>query len=223
VQTGIIKDTAPLITKDIDGERLLSRHDVYLKLRDKAASLPYVGSLTIMNAHGRLINFLRQWPIPNIEATDRDFFKASEWILREACRKAASYLQRLKIAINISSVQFQRSDLPRLVHSILLETGVASNQLKLKITEAVLIDFISRAISTLGKLKTPGVDIAMGDFGSGYSSLFYLHASPFDKIKIDRTFVGNLEHNHHPQSIVRAIITLGHSPNVPNTAEGRLR
>jgi hypothetical protein len=188
VQTGIIKDAAPLITKDIDGERLLSRHDVYLKLRDKAASLPYVGSLTIINAHGRLINFLRQWPIPNIEATDRDFFKASEWILREACREAASCLQRLKITVNISSVQFRHGDLPRLVHSILLETGLAPDRLELEITEAVLIDNISRAISTLGNLKALSVDIAMGVFGSGYSSLSYLHAFPFDKIKIDRTF-----------------------------------
>jgi EAL domain-containing protein (putative c-di-GMP-specific phosphodiesterase class I) len=132
--------------------------------------------------------FLRQWPIPNIEATDRDFFKASEWILREACREATSCLQRLKITVNISSVQFRHGDLPRLVHSILLETGLAPDRLKLEITEAVLIDNISRAISTLGKLKAPGVDIAMGVFGAGYSSLSYLHAFPFDKIKIDRTF-----------------------------------
>ena len=143
-----------------------------------------------------------------------------EWILREACREAASWPRRLKIAVNISPVQFHHGDLPRLVHSILLETGLAPDRLELEITEGVLIDDFSRAVSILHKLKSLGVQIALDDFGSGYSSLSYLHAFPFGKIKIDRAFVGDLEHNHHSMAIVRAIITLGHSLDVPILAEG---
>ena len=93
-------------------------------------------------------------------------------------------------------------------------------RLELEITEGVLIDDFSRAVSILRKLKSLGVQIAMDDFGSGYSSLSYLHSFPFDKIKIDRSFIGDLEHNHHSMAIVRAIITLGHSLEVPVLAEG---
>jgi diguanylate cyclase (GGDEF)-like protein/PAS domain S-box-containing protein len=143
-----------------------------------------------------------------------------EWILREACREAATWSQPLRIAVNISPVQFQHGDLPRLVHSVLLETGLRADRLELEITEGVLIDDFSRAVSVLRKLKALGVHIAMDDFGSGYSSLSYLHAFPFEKIKIDRTFIDGLETNHHSIAIVRAIITLGHSLNIPILAEG---
>lgn len=143
-----------------------------------------------------------------------------EWILREACREAASWPRPMTIAVNISPIQFHNGGLPKLVHSILLETGLAPSRLELEITEGVLIDDFSRAVSILRKLKSLGVQIAMDDFGSGYSSLSYLHSFPFDKIKIDRSFIGDLEHNHHSMAIVRAIITLGHSLDVPVLAEG---
>jgi EAL domain-containing protein (putative c-di-GMP-specific phosphodiesterase class I) len=122
--------------------------------------------------------------------------------------------------VNISPVQFHHGDLAKLVHSILLETGLKPDRLELEITEGVLIDDFSRAVSILRKLKLLGVHIALDDFGSGYSSLSYLHAFPFEKIKIDRVFVGDLENNHHSMAIVRAIVTLGHSLNIPVLAEG---
>lgn len=143
-----------------------------------------------------------------------------EWILREACREAASWPRPLTIAVNISPVQFHNGNLPGLVHSILLETGLAPARLELEITEGVLINDFSRAVSILRKLKSLGVQIAMDDFGSGYSSLSYLHSFPFDKIKIDRSFIGDLENNRHSMAIVRAIITLGHNLDVPVLAEG---
>jgi len=143
-----------------------------------------------------------------------------ERILREACKEAASWAQPLKVAVNISPIQFHHGDLPSLVHSILLDTGLKPDRLELEITEGVLIDDFSRAVSILRKLKTLGIHIALDDFGSGYSSLSYLHAFPFEKIKIDRVFIGDLEHNHHSMAIVRAIITLGHSLNIPVLAEG---
>jgi diguanylate cyclase (GGDEF)-like protein/PAS domain S-box-containing protein len=143
-----------------------------------------------------------------------------EWVLREACREAASWPQPLTIAVNISPIQFQHSDLPRLVHSILLETGLAPARLELEVTEGVLINDFSRAVSILRRLKLLGVGIALDDFGTGYSSLSYLHSFPFDRIKIDRAFIGDLEHNRHSMAIVRAVIGLGHSLGVPILAEG---
>ncbi len=143
-----------------------------------------------------------------------------EWVLREACREAASWLQPLTIAVNISPIQFRLGDLPRLVHSILLETGLAPSRLELEITESVMINDFSRAVSILHRLKSLGIRIAMDDFGTGYSSLSYLHSFRCDKIKIDRVFIHDLEHNHHSRAIVRAVIGLGQSLNLPILAEG---
>src|SRR5262249_11929109 len=112
-----------------------------------------------------------------------------EWTLRQACREAASWPKPLKVGINLSPVQFRHGDLPGLVHSVLLQTGLPPHRLELEITEGVLIGDYSRAIAILRRLKSLGVRIAMDDFGTGYSSLSYLHAFPFDKIKIDRAFI----------------------------------
>ncbi len=143
-----------------------------------------------------------------------------ERVLREACREAASWPNPLTIAINISPIQFRQGDLPRFVHSVLLETGLAPARLELEITEGVLIDDFSRAVSILARLKSLGVRIALDDFGTGYSSLSYLHSFAFDKIKIDRAFIGDLESSRHSMAIVRAVIGLGHSLDVPILAEG---
>jgi diguanylate cyclase (GGDEF)-like protein/PAS domain S-box-containing protein len=144
----------------------------------------------------------------------------SEWILREGCREAASWPRPLQIAINLSPIQFRHGDLPAQVHQILLETGLAPHRLELEVTEGVLIDDFSRALSILLRLKTLGVRIAMDDFGTGYSSLSYLQAFPFDKIKIDRTFIANLGDNQHSAAIVRAVLGLGRGMNIPVVAEG---
>jgi predicted signal transduction protein with EAL and GGDEF domain len=144
----------------------------------------------------------------------------SEWALREACGEAASWSNPLTVAVNISPLQFRSGDLPMLVHSILLDSGLAPNRLELEITESVFIDDFSRAISILSRLKSLGVRIALDDFGSGYSSLSYLHSFGFDKIKIDRAFILDLEHNRHSMAIVRAVIDLGHSLHIPVLAEG---
>jgi diguanylate cyclase (GGDEF)-like protein len=143
-----------------------------------------------------------------------------EWVLREACREAASWPRPLTIAVNISPIQFRHGDLPGLIHSVLLETGLAPGRLELEITEGVLINDFSRAVSILNRLKSIGVKIAMDDFGTGYSSLSYLQAFRYDKIKIDRIFISDLEHNHNSRAIVHAVVGLGQSLNLPVLAEG---
>jgi diguanylate cyclase (GGDEF)-like protein/PAS domain S-box-containing protein len=143
-----------------------------------------------------------------------------EWILRTACREAASWPRPLDIAINLSPVQFQRGDLPKLVHQILLETGLSPARLELEITEGVLIGDFNRAVSILRRLKALGVRIAMDDFGTGYSSLSYLQSFPFDKIKIDQSFIANLGRSQQAATIVRAVIALGRGLALPVVAEG---
>ena len=142
-----------------------------------------------------------------------------EWILREACREAASWPRPLQIAVNLSPIQFRRGDLSQLVLSILLETGLEPSRLELEITEGVLIDDFSRTLSILRKLRSLGVAIVMDDFGSGYSSLSYLQSFPFNKIKIDKTFISKLDRNSEPP-IVRAAIALARGLGLPVVAEG---
>jgi predicted signal transduction protein with EAL and GGDEF domain len=147
-------------------------------------------------------------------------FEISEWVLRTACREAASWPRPLQIAINLSPVQFRHGDLPGLVHSALLESGLAPKRLELEITEGVLVDDFSRAVSILRRLKSLGVRIAMDDFGTGYSSLSYLQSFPFDKIKIDQAFISNLQRSQQSAAIIRAVIGLGRGLELPVAAEG---
>jgi len=143
-----------------------------------------------------------------------------EWVLREACREAASWSHPLSIAINLSAVQFQHGDLLATVHSVLLETGLSPSRLELEITESVLIGDFERTIAMLRRLKALGVRIAMDDFGTGYSSLSYLQSFPFDKIKIDRSFISNVERNMQSAAIVRAVFGLAQGLELPVIAEG---
>ena len=144
----------------------------------------------------------------------------SEWILRAACREAAAWPRNLQIAVNLSPVHFRRGDLAGLVHAVLLETGLSPQRLELEVTEGVLIDDFSRAVSILRRLKSLGVRIAMDDFGTAYSSLSYLQSFPFDKIKIDQAFISNVERNRQSAAIARAVIALARVLRLPVLAEG---
>jgi diguanylate cyclase (GGDEF)-like protein len=143
-----------------------------------------------------------------------------ESILRAACREAASWPRPLSVAVNLSPIQFRRGDLAGAVHAILLETGLAPARLELEITEGVLIGDFSRALAILRRLKDLGVKIAMDDFGTGYSSLSYLQAFPFDKIKLDRSFVSKVRTSAESATIVRAVIGLCRGLALTVVAEG---
>src|SRR5260370_29779595 len=138
-----------------------------------------------------------------------------EWVLKEACRQAASWSRRLTVAVNLSPVQFYYSDLPALVLSTLMETGLPPHRLELEITEGVLMNDFTRAIAILRRLKSLGVSIAMDDFGTGYSSLRYLQPFPFANIKIDKSFVDQLDQNMQSQAIIPAVMRLAHRPARP--------
>jgi EAL domain-containing protein (putative c-di-GMP-specific phosphodiesterase class I) len=146
--------------------------------------------------------------------------RMGEWVLREACREAASWPRPLRIAVNLSPIQFRHGDLPGLVLAVLLETGLAPDRLELEITEGVLVEDVARAVSILQRLKALGVRIAMDDFGTGYSSLSYLQAFPFDKMKIDQSFISKIGTNAQSAAIVRAVIGLARGLNLPVLAEG---
>lgn len=143
-----------------------------------------------------------------------------EWVLRKACEQAASWAVAHKIAVNISAVQLTHADLPKLVHQVLLDTGLAASRLELEITETSIIQDKQRSLHALRLIKALGVTIAIDDFGTGYSSLDTLRSFPFDRIKLDRSFMHQVEDSPQAKAIVRAVLALGHSLDISVLAEG---
>jgi diguanylate cyclase (GGDEF)-like protein/PAS domain S-box-containing protein len=142
------------------------------------------------------------------------------WVLRTACTQAARWPKAIKVAVNLSPVQFRDDRLPEIVAAVLAETGLEAERLELEITEGVLLDDEERTLAMLTKLKALGVGLAMDDFGTGYSSLSYLRRFPFSKIKIDRSFVRQLPEDVESAAIIRAIITMGAGLGMATTVEG---
>jgi len=142
-----------------------------------------------------------------------------EWVLETACLQALEWPQ-LRVAVNLSPIQFRGRDLVDSVKGVLVRTGLDPARLELEITESVLINDATAALEILNGLKSLGVRIAMDDFGTGYSSLGYLNSFPFDKIKIDRSFIGDMSSKDKSGAIVKSVISLGQSLNMVTTAEG---
>ena len=143
-----------------------------------------------------------------------------EWILHEACSAAMRWEPHIKVAVNVSPVQFSLANLAYTICSTLEKTGLSPLRLELEMTEAALLKDRAITLSTMRQLKGLGVTIVMDDFGTGYSSLSNLRSFPFDKIKIDRSFIAAMKQDENAHSIVRAIIGLGRSLDLPVTAEG---
>src|SRR5205085_4299458 len=143
-----------------------------------------------------------------------------EWVLTTACAEAATWPDHIKLAVNVSPVQFKSGTLALKIVAALAASGLAANRLELEITEAVLIRDDEAALAILHQLRGIGVRIALDDFGTGYSSLSYLQRFPFDKIKIDRYFVNDIAEPDGSSSIVQAVVNIAAARNMTTTAEG---
>jgi diguanylate cyclase (GGDEF)-like protein len=143
-----------------------------------------------------------------------------QWVLRTACREAATWPDNIRIAVNLSALQFKDRNLVNSVKSALEDSGLGPERLELEITESILLTDNQTVLATLTALKEFGVRIAMDDFGTGYSSLSYLRSFPFDKVKIDRSFIKDLPTDKNALAIVRAIVGLSGSFGMQVTAEG---
>ena len=143
-----------------------------------------------------------------------------EWVIRQACRDAVTWPQHVKVAVNLSPVQFRNESLPWIVQSALEETGLSPGRLELEITESVLLAADQASMGVLNRLRDLGVSFALDDFGTGYASLSYLRSFTFDKIKIDRSFVKDLGETGRDIAIVGAIASLGERLGMSTTAEG---
>jgi diguanylate cyclase (GGDEF)-like protein/PAS domain S-box-containing protein len=157
--------------------------------------------------------------IPIAEETGA-ILQIGSWVLKTACCEAVTWTQPLTIAVNVSNAQLYDPNFVRELHQILLETGLPPRRLELEITETALVRDFARALAMLRQIKAIGVRIAMDDFGTGYSSLSNLHAFPFDKIKIDGSFIKSVNSNSQAATIVRAVLGLGRGLGLPVLAEG---
>jgi diguanylate cyclase (GGDEF)-like protein len=212
-------------------ERRVLERDLRQALDDNTLSLHYQPQVD--GSTGALVGFeaLLRWTHPvrgNIApqifvplAEETGLIVAlGDWVLREACREAARWTQPLKVAVNLSPRQFQKPDLPETVLAILAETGLSPDRLELEVTESIIINEMARAVGILRRLKSFGIRISMDDFGTGYASLATLQAFPFDKLKIDRSFVAQLGTGPQAAVIVRAVLSLGRSLGMGVVAEG---
>jgi len=147
-----------------------------------------------------------------------------DWVLREACRQAVSWhnagFPELVVAVNLSAIQFKRSDLQKTVLKALEESGLEPRYLELELTESILIADTDIVLDAVRRLKALGVKLSLDDFGTGYSSLSYLKRFPLDKLKIDRSFIRDMTGDADNAAIVRAIIQLARTLSLRTIAEG---
>ena len=212
-------------------ERRLIEHDLRHALSRGEMTLVYQPQTSIETEEVVGFEALLRWRHPERGEVPPDDFvpiaedtglilQIGEWVLRAACAEAARWERPLGIAVNVSATQLHNSGFALLVRDILVEVGLAPDRLELEITETALIRDLTRALATLRQLKALGVRIAMDDFGTGYSSLANLRAFPFDKLKIDRSFIAAVDQNGQSAAIVRAVLGLGRGLGMPVVAEG---
>jgi diguanylate cyclase (GGDEF)-like protein len=221
--------------KEMDA-RVRARHKMERDLRSALArgelELYYQPLLNLKRNELSCFEALLRWHTPDGKSIEPGEFiplaeetgiilPLGEWALKQALAEAAKWPKQIRVAVNLSAVQFRARDLAQVVMEALAATGVEAARLELEITESVLLQDRETTLATLHQLRDLGVRIALDDFGTGFSSLNYLRSFPFDKLKIDRCFIQGLdEGNEEAVAIVRAVAKLGRSLGISTTAEG---
>jgi diguanylate cyclase (GGDEF)-like protein len=215
--------------------RAQKRRKIEIDLRDAIQNdvlRPYYQPLIDLSS-GRITGFeaLVRWPDPERGMiSPGEFIPVAEetglinglggMILRRSCMDAAGWPGDVRVAVNLSPAQFRTGNLLSIVMDALKQSGLPPKRLELEITETLLLEKSSQVLASLHALRALGVRMSMDDFGTGYSSLSYLRSFPFDKIKIDQSFVRDLDSNRDAQAIIRSIVSLGKGLGVTITAEG---
>ena len=206
-------------------------HDLLLSLAEGQMELLYQPKVALSDGQIRGFEALLRWnhplrgrimPVDFIWLAEEIGFidKLGAWILRQACKDAAHWPYALKVAINVSPIQFQSGQLIPHLADALTEAGVPASRVELEVTETALLHENEATLATLRNMHGLGVRIVLDDFGTGFASLSYLRSFPFDRIKIDRSFVKDFGLRNDADAIIRAIVGLGKSLRIPVTAEG---
>jgi diguanylate cyclase (GGDEF)-like protein len=228
------RGTFRFFESDMDA-RTRTRHGLELDLRHAIANaqfeLFYQPIIDAESGRARAFEALLRWRHPTRGLiAPADFIPVAEdsglivpigeWVIGEACRQAATWPEPIRVAVNLSPVQFRAVSLVPTIEDALARSGLAANRLELEITESVMLQDNDRNLTILHQIRDLGIRIAMDDFGVGYSSMSYLRRFPFDRIKIDRMFVADLEQAGEAVYFVRAIVGLCRNLGILTTAEG---
>jgi len=228
------KSTYQFFERSLDEQARYRRQmelDLRLAIRDGGFELHFQPLYSLQEERLKAFEALIRWPhpergmispaefIPLAEDTGL-IVQIGEWVVREACRQAASWPGDLAVAVNISPKQFLSPNLATVVLSALATSGLPATRLELEITESIFISNVERTLDALHGLRKLGVRIALDDFGTGYSSLSYLRSFPFDKLKIDQSFVRDLTAGGNANAVIRAITTLADALGMETLAEG---
>jgi len=207
---------------ELDMRQALRRHEFRLDFQPRydASSQLIVGAEALVRWQHPTRGLLTPGSFIGLAEETGLIVELSDWVLAEACRNALSWADELMVSVNLSPVEFQRSDLDERIEAVLTASGIAPARLELEITESVMLEDAASALATMNRLKALGVRLSMDDFGTGYSSLSYLRNYPFDGIKIDRSFVAALDQSQGSEAIVSAIVSMGHALSLTVTAEG---
>lgn len=220
----------PVMQADVQ-HRCEMEHDLQRALESNEFFLEFQPLICLKTNRVECVEALLRWqhPVRGVIAPN-EFIPVAEdcnlivpigrWVLLEACAQASRLPEHIRIAVNISAVQFAHDDMYAAVIQTLFQTGLAAERLELELTESIFLDAVQRNLETMGKIRALGVKIIMDDFGIGFSSLNYLRSFPFDRIKIDRSFIRDMLNDPQAQSIVSAIMTLGHAMSMEVIAEG---
>ncbi|WP_115365943.1 putative bifunctional diguanylate cyclase/phosphodiesterase [Alteripontixanthobacter maritimus] len=218
--------------KDEEQERQTMLDDLRLALEAEQLELYYQPVVKIENSTVVCLEALMRWEHPERGfvspavfipvAEDSDLINGlGEWALRKACETALDWPKTVRVAVNVSAVQFANPGFPAVVANVLAQTGIEPDRLELELTESVFVGDTDAAEKTFKTLKGLGVRLALDDFGTGYSSLSYLRSAPFDKIKVDRSFVTSCtQQDKNSAKIIAAIVGLSNALNMETTVEG---
>jgi diguanylate cyclase len=212
-------------------ERRMMEHDLRLAIARNELRLVYQPQKEARSGTVTGFEALLRWKHPTrgeispaifipIAEESGAILEIGDWVLKTACREAAAWSAPLTVAVNVSTVQLYNASFVQELHQILLETGLSPRRLEIEITETALVRDFNRALTTMRLIKALGIRIAMDDFGTGYSSLSNLRAFPFDKIKIDGSFIKSVNSNGQAAIIVRAVLGLARGLGLPVLAEG---
>jgi predicted signal transduction protein with EAL and GGDEF domain len=215
--------------------RIQARRALELELRTALSAgqlqLYYQPIVDAVSGEIRCFEALLRWFHPELgEIPTSEFISLAEesgligslgqWVLQSACADAAKWPSNLRVAVNLSPVQFKTLNLVKVILSALATSGLAASRLEIEITESLLLEDNAKTVGILHELRSLNVRIVMDDFGTGFSSLNYLRSFPFDKIKIDRSFIKDLSNGSNSLAIVKAVIDLAHALSIDVVAEG---
>ena len=218
------------LAADVVHRRVLEREVVDALARDEF-ELHYQPQVNLKNSQTIGCEALIRWNhkdlgpirpdlfIPIVEETGM-IVELGRWILETACSDAMQWPEPVTVAVNVSAIQFARSDILADIHQALALSGLPKERLHIEITESLFIADPTTIVKTLNAIRSEGIKIALDDFGTGYSSLSYIHQFPLDKIKIDRAFVKDLPHSMDSLAVINAVMALAHGFDIDIVAEG---